>query len=113
MKDKCSKYESLFVFRTEEELNSHISKCEECFAENEKMKKVSSLIDEVKSHYIKKNKFINNLKIACVLLFMVFITGAGIINFNTDISDTLKYGAVLSAEDLGLPVDSYGLIMVE
>ena len=45
----------------------------------------------------------------------MFLSGTvlGVINFNTDISDTIKYGTTLSAQDLGLPVDSYGLLMVE
>ena len=30
-----------------------------------------------------------------------------------DLYDTLKYGDTLSAEDLGFPVDSYGLLMVD
>ncbi len=44
---------------------------------------------------------------------MISGTTLGLINFNPDISDTLKYGTTLSAEDLGLPVDSYGLIYIE
>ena len=30
-----------------------------------------------------------------------------------DFVDTLMYGEALSAEDLGFPVDSYGLLMVD
>ena len=47
--------------------------------------------------------------------FMLMVSGTtlGVINFNTDVSDTLKYGTTLSSEDLGLPVDSYGLIYIE
>ena len=30
-----------------------------------------------------------------------------------DMLDTLRYGDTLSAEDLGFPVDSYGLIAVD
>ncbi len=32
---------------------------------------------------------------------------------NDDLLDTLKYGDTLSAEDLGFPVDSDGLLMVD
>ena len=114
MKEKCSKYEALFTFRTEEELMEHIQNCEECRAEHEKMLKVSELIQEVKPYFKAKRKNYLKFKAACALfLIMACGTTLGLINFNTDISDTLRYGATLSSEDLGLPVDSYGLIYVE
>ncbi len=114
MKDKCTKYEALFTFGSEEDLLEHIKQCPDCAKEHEKMQKVSSLIQEVKPHYQKKRKNIQVLKIACTLLLLVFCTTSfGVMNMNTDISDTLKYGTTLSAEDLGFPVDSYGLIAVE
>lgn len=112
MDKKCSKYEALFTFGTEEDLLAHIKECPECAKEHEKMQKVSSLIQEVKPHFKKQRKNLQVFKIACTLLFLVF-SSCSLMYMNTDISDTLKYGAVLSAEDLGLPVDSYGLIMVE
>jgi hypothetical protein len=51
---------------------------------------------------------------ACAMFaIMLCATTVGVINFNTDVSDIIKYGNTLSADDLGLPVDSYGLLMVE
>ena len=114
MDKKCSQYEALFTFRSEEELAEHVQNCPECRAEHERMQKVSELLQEVKPYYAKKRKTFARLKAACALfLIMVCGTTLGIINLNTDISDTLKYGSALSAEDLGLPVDSYGLIYIE
>ena len=114
MDKKCSQYEALFTFRSEEELMEHVKNCPECKAEHEKMQKVSELLQEVKPYYQKRRKTFAKLKAACALfLIMVCGTTLGIINFNTDISDTLKYGSALSSEDLGLPVDSYGLIYIE
>lgn len=114
MDKKCTKYEALFTFRSEEDLMEHIKTCPDCQEEHEKMQKISELLQEVKPYYISKRKNLAKLKIACALL-MIFITGttAGLINLNSDISDTLKYGATLSAEDMGLPVDSYGLITID
>jgi len=112
MDKKCTKFEALFTFASEEDFFAHIKQCPDCASEYEKMQKVSSLVQEVRPHYQKKAKNRQIYKIACTLLFLVF----GSLSFmfmNTDVTDTLKYGAVLSAEDLGLPVDSYGLIMVE
>ena len=114
MDEKCTQYESLFTFRTEEELMEHINSCEDCRREHEKMQKVSELIQEVKPYFQKKRKNMARLKVACALFLMIVCgTTLGVINFNTDIADTLKYGETLTAEDLGLPVDSYGLIYLE
>lgn len=114
MDKKCTKYEALFTFRREEELNKHIANCPDCQKEHEKMQKVSELLKEVKPYYREKRKNLAKVKAACALfVLMVSGTTLGVINFNTDVSDTLKYGTTLSSEDLGLPVDSYGLISVE
>ena len=114
MDEKCTKYESLFTFRSEDELMEHINSCEECRHEHEQMQKVSELIREVRPYFRKKKRDMAKLKVACALFLMIACgTTLGVINFNTDIADTLKYGETLSAEDLGLPVDSYGLIYLE
>ena len=114
MKEKCTKYEGLFTFTDDETFNAHLKVCEDCRKEQEMMDKVSDLLKEVKPFYIKKRKNTAALKLACAVFLILFSgTVLGIINFNTDISDIINYGTVLSAEDLGFPVDSYGLIMVE
>lgn len=114
MKEKCNKYEALFTFADDETLLKHIESCDDCRKEHEKMQKVSNLLKEVKPYYREKRRNIAKVKVACAL-FAICLSGVtlGVINLNTDISDTIKYGSVLSAEDLGLPVDSYGFIMVE
>lgn len=114
MKKKCTKYEALFTFSSEEDFFKHLQECEDCRLEHEKMNKISSLVQEVKPYYIRKRKANKSLKIvASIALFAFLGTCTGIISMNSDISDTLKYGTTLSAEDYGFPVDSYGLIMVE
>ncbi len=114
MKEKCTKYEALFTFRSEEELMEHLQTCEDCRLEHQKMMRVSELIQEAKPYYKEKRRNFAKVKVACALfLLMASGTTLGVINLNTDVSDTLKYGTTLSAEDLGLPVDSYGLISLE
>ena len=116
MNKKCSKYEELFVSSSPEELEKHILECEDCRAEHEAQQKVSSLLDEVKMYYYsKRKKRIARLRAACAVMFMVFSLASlgGFALTNDDIMDTLKYGDTLSAEDLGFPVDSYGLLMVD
>ncbi len=114
MNNKCNKYEALFTFGNEETLKQHIETCEDCKKQQEEMDKVSALLKEVKPYYIAKRKNVAKLKAACAISVILMSTVTmGVINFNTDISDIIKYGNTLSAEDLGLPVDAYGLLMVE
>ena len=114
MDNKCSKYEGLFVFSDEESLKFHLRECEDCRAEQKTMDKVSALIDEVKPYYLAKDKKQPKLRVACAMLLLVFsILTFGFVASNDDLKDTLMYGDTLSAEDLGFPVDSYGLLMVD
>ena len=114
MTENCTKFKSLFIFKSDEELLEHVKKCDTCKREYEKMCKVSALIQEVRPYYQKKNKIFLKLKVACVVIFFALVgVTAGILSTNTDITDTLKYGTTLSSEDFGFPVDSYGLIAVE
>lgn len=114
MSDKCSKYETLFIFSDEKTLLEHVETCEECKKEHDRMNKISELLQEVKPELQIRRKKHAQLKIACAA-FAILLSGTvlGVINLNQDISDTLRYGQTLSVEDYGFPVDSYGLIMVD
>ena len=113
MENKCSKYEGLFIFTDEETLAKHLLECKECRKEQERMDKVSDLIDEVKDYYYSKSRKKPILKIACVFMLLMFSTASISVIENYDrMIDTIEYGDTLSAEDLGFPVDSYGLIVV-
>lgn len=114
MDKKCTKYEALFTFANEKTFNEHLQNCKDCQAEAKKMEIVSELIQEVRPQFLKKKRDMAKLKIACAVFAMCLsATTLGIINFNTDISDTLRYGTTLTPEDLGFPVDAYGFVMVE
>ena len=63
MKEKCTKYEALFTFRSQEELEQHIQECEDCRLEHEKMLKVSELLQEVKPYYKEKEKILQKSKL--------------------------------------------------
>ena len=117
MDNKCSKYEELFISSSSnEELEKHIQECEDCRKEYETQNKVSSLLDEVKMYYYAKRKNrTQRLRAACAVMFLIFSL-ASVTSWalnDDDLLDTLKYGDSLSAEDLGFPVDSYGLLMVD
>ena len=114
MDNKCSKYEGLFIFSDEETLQRHLEECPDCRAEHEKMQKVSDLIGETKFYYRSKSNRRRKLKAICALaLFMFFSAAISVINNDGDFADALMYGDTLTAEDLGFPVDSYGLLMVD
>ena len=40
MKEKCSKYEALFTFSSEDDLRKHLEECEDCRAEEAKLENV-------------------------------------------------------------------------
>ena len=105
MTEKCNKYEAIFTFGNEEMMKSHLQNCPECQKEQEQMDKVSDLLKEVRPYYVQKRKSYAKLLFSGTVL--------GVVNLNSDVSDILRYGTTLSADDLGFPVDSYGLLMVE
>ena len=114
MTDKCTKYEALFTFGNDETLKYHLETCEDCKREQEIMNKVSDMLKEVRPYYKNQHKKITKLKMACAVFVILFSsTALGVVNLNPDVSDIIKYGTTLSAEDYGFPVDSYGLLMVE
>ena len=114
MDDKCSKYEGLFVFSDEKTLNEHLESCESCRLEHEKMQKVSDLLGEVKFYYKARSKKIMKLRAVCAAAMIMFFSATfRVVTTDSDLGDALMYGTTLSAEDLGFPVDSYGLIMVD
>lgn len=114
MDNKCTKYESLFIFSDSETLQKHVDECQDCKEEQEIQKKVSSLLDEVKFYYYSKTQRRKRLRAVCILTFLMFsMLSLGIATNNEDLTETLMYGSTLSAEELGFPVDSYGLLMVD
>lgn len=115
MDNKCSKYESLFIFSDNETLNEHIKECEDCRKEAEIQDKVSSMLDEVKMYYFAKRKKRTKLRAACAVMFMLLSAFSvfGFVLNDEDLTQSLMYGDTLSAEELGFPVDSYGLLMVD
>jgi hypothetical protein len=63
---------------------------------------------------LKKKSKLHKLRAIAAALFIVFFAGTfGFIYTNEDLSESLMYGETLTAEDLGFPVDSYGLLMVD
>ena len=114
MDKKCSQYEGLFIFSDEAKLEEHLQKCEDCRQEHEKMQKISDLIQEVKPYFLEKRSRLRKIRAVAAVLFIMFFSATfGVIYTNEDLSESLMYGETLTAEDLGFPVDAYGLLMVD
>lgn len=117
MKEKCTKFESLYIFKSEDELKEHVQNCPECQAEMQKMERVSELIQEAKPYFVYKQKLsYTKMKVACIMCFGLF---AGTLigyftQFNYYISAN-NYSSEYSTQatnEYGIPVDNYGLITV-
>ena len=105
----------MFVFGGEDDLMAHLETCEDCKLEKEKFDNISKLIQKAKPFYKKeKAKKLLQIKAACALFLTVLCaTTFSILNYDNNLVENIKYGQTLCAEDLGFPVDSYGLIMVD
>ena len=112
---KCNKYEGLFIFRNDEELNEHIQNCEECKKEHEKHQKISALVKEVAPVYLRKKEREKNLfikRIACCFVILSLVTTFA----GYKVYDSYCYQANLDDEycisTLGLPIDDYGFFEI-
>ena len=119
MNEKCTKFENLYVFGQEKELEEHIKNCPVCQAEMQKLERVSDLLQEAKPYYARQQKLSYvRMKVACVLCLGLFVsTLIGYFvqyNYFTASADNTysEYTATQSTNEYGIPVDSYGLITV-
>lgn len=112
-KNTCNGYESAFTFMSEEDFKKHLEECEECRLEHEKMQRVSELIQEAKPYLLKESKRKKTfLKAACAA-FVVFVMGGCYSMFMmTGFYDEIVAQNTPSIEEMGLPVDEYGFLLV-
>ena len=115
-KDKCNKYESYFVFRSEEEFNSHLNECSDCREEHEKMLKISNLMKEVAHVYLKreeKKKTSTLKRIACCFVLLIGITSYTGYNMYNDYNFEVNTADESYIEStMGLPIDEYGFLEI-
>lgn len=122
MEKKCSRYEELFVMSDETALLEHIKECEICRAEHERMLQVSNLISEVKPLYRKNNKKlvlrrsvgVMAMAASFLMIFLAFFA-IQITTPESFVNETIASisGSDYTYEQMGLPVDEFGLIMVD
>ncbi len=117
MNNKCKKFEELFISENEKALLEHIEECEECRIEYEKMQKVSNLIKEAKPLYKRKRTARKNVIAMAASFLMVFLAffAMQISNPESVVNETIAAisGSDYTYEQMGLPVDEYGLIMAD
>ena len=120
MNEKCTKYEELFVKEDETELLEHIKVCPDCAKEYENMQKVSSLVKEVSFTFrrdMKKKRLQTKISAVAATFFVACLTLFAIQLSNPDsyVNETIAYmtGNDYTYEQMGLPVDDYGFIMVD
>ena len=118
MTEKCTKYESLFIFGNDKDMQEHIKCCSVCKKEDEDMLNVANLVKEVVP-YIKRKRQTNTLTIRIAAGFTVLFLSFLIIHFNqintksSYMSDSILANEKSVVAQMGLPTDEYGLFVVE
>ena len=112
----CNGYESMYLFLNEDDFKKHLQECEECRKEHEKMQKISSLIQEAKPYIKAKQKQNKLLRAACALSLVFFSSLSVPFLFHDaqDVYDNLvAHTSGPTVEEMGLPVDEYGFLLIE
>ncbi len=110
----CNGYEAMFTFLSEEDFQKHLRECESCSKEHEKMQKISALIQEAKPYIKEKQKQSKIVKSVAACFVIAFATlSIPIYMAGVNVYDNLVAQNALTAQELGLPVDEYGLLYVE
>ena len=121
MNEKCSKYESLFIFGTQSQLEDHLANCEECQREHAKMEQVVSLVKEVKPFLNRRAISSKSILKIAASVFGIFLAFFAIyhtispdltqISNNNYGTSTIKKSSEVA--QMGFPTDEYGLLKIE
>ena len=114
---KCDKYEAFFVFNDEKAFFEHIEECPDCKAEHEKYLKVSQLVKDVASQYLKrreenKKKTILFKQAACFLVLLAGIGSFAGYKIYDDYSFQINNIEESYIYAMGLPTDEYGFLEI-
>lgn len=110
---KCNGYESMFTFLSDEDFLRHLEECEECRLEHKKMQRVSELIQEAKPYFQKKHQRKTAIKVACAAFVVISMSACFQFFAATGLYDEIAAANSPSIEEMGLPVDEYGFLMVD
>lgn len=111
---KCNGYEAMFTFLSDEDFLAHIKECEDCAKEHARMQQVSALIKEAKPYIRKKRRNVRILVMAATFFTAVFATlSVPLCMVGVDVYDNYVTTKTVDVEEMGLPVDEYGLLYLE
>ena len=78
------------------------------------MDEISKLLKEAKPLYLKEKRNKRNAKIALSGILLIFLSAGGIFEItNINSQNMLAQYDISIIEEVGLPVDEYGFLMVE
>lgn len=110
----CNGYEAMYTFLSEDDFNKHLEVCEACAKEHARMQRVSELIQEAKPYIKEKQKQNRILKSAAAFFVVAFATlSIPVYMAGANMYDNMVAQNTLTAQELGFPVDEYGLLYVE
>ncbi len=118
MPDKCSKYEGLFIFGPERQLEEHIAVCASCREQHEKMKQTSLIAKEAAPYYRnfgKQKPCAPAIKAVAGLItvaLVYFLINNMFLNKDINVYNLLYNAGESVISEMGLPTDDYGLFMV-
>ncbi len=112
--EKCNGYEAMFTFLSDEDFLEHLKVCEDCAKEHARMQQVSALIKEAKPYIKQKRKSVRILVMAATFFTAVFATlSVPLCMVGVDVYDNYVTAQSMDVEEMGLPVDEYGLLYLE
>lgn len=113
--EKCNKFQQYFIFSNNDDFQKHLEECPDCKAQNDEFERISDLVKEVKFVYKQKRKNKLITKVACVSALMMFTFSFALFNnvgyFTENVYSEYSQDTII--DEMGMPIDSYGLIMVD
>ena len=119
MNNNCNKYQYLFIFSDEEYLKEHIKNCPDCAKKHEISEKTANLVKEIKPYIINENinkkrlvllKSCSAVVLLCICLSWMVKSHYQSISSYQSILLMVKESSIIN--EMGLPVDEYGLLQV-
>lgn len=120
MRKKCTKYQSLLVFRDSKEFSEHLKHCEECRKIHEEMEEIENIVKFSKPSYLRAKKvqqlFQVNKMVACFasIFFICLLCGnineVYVIQHRISHPEIAEYTSNSIFNRLNLPTDEFGLL---
>lgn len=119
MSIKCNLYESLYIFRSEEELQEHIDECEICREKHSAFLQVEKLVRTAKPYHARKKALDIKLKqkiLASMYVLVIFTSTYSGYAYFFDMMNPQSQPEIADLIDnsffnrMNLPTDEYGIL---